>query len=294
MSEKDFQTLIFLHIPKAAGTTLHQVLERQFHRKEVFTVDGAHVPESIEEFKNLSEEKKAKIKCLKGHLPFGLHENLPGKSKYITVLRNPVDRVISHYYFVLQTPKHYLYRQVASKNLTLEQYVKGNLSSEINNGQTRLICGDPRVDTVSGNGPVSQATLEAAKRNLQEHFIGVGISERFDETVLMFRNLLGWENAYYAKENVTRNRSAKPDVAHDVIKAIEETNALDIELYAFGKELFFDLLKKHGADQEEVKAFKKWNRYFGMAYNLSMVGIPKKVVRRFIKIYKENTVWRKS
>jgi hypothetical protein len=150
------------------------------------------------------------------------------------------------------------------------------------------------VDTVSGNGPVSQATLEAAKRNLQEHFIGVGISERFDETVLMFRNLLGWENAYYAKENVTRNRSAKPDVAHDVIKAIEETNALDIELYAFGKELFFDLLKKHGADQEEVKAFKKWNRYFGMAYNLSMVGIPKKVVRRFIKIYKENTVWRKS
>ena len=287
------KTLIFLHIPKAAGTTLHQVLEWQYPRRSIFTVDGAHVQESIQELKNLPEFKRARLRCVKGHLPFGLHHHLPRPATYITVLRDPIDRIISHYYFVLQTPKHYLYRNIVSQKMTLEQYVRSGLSPELDNGQVRFLCGNPRVDAVSGRDPVSREDLLSAKKNLKECFIGVGLSERFDETVLMFSKLLDWKHVYYAKENVTGKRSSKPTISKSVIQAIEENNDLDMELYKYAKGMFFDLNQKYGVDQEELKLFKKRNRYFGMAYKLSLVGLPKKVVRRMIRIYKEKTVYKK-
>ncbi len=56
--------------------------------------------QSITQLKNMPEEKRNKIRCLKGHMPFGLHKYLLNSSVYLTVLREPIERVISHYYFV--------------------------------------------------------------------------------------------------------------------------------------------------------------------------------------------------
>jgi ribosomal protein L22 len=82
------KTVIFLHIPKTAGTTLHSIIERQYPSSVVHTIDGRRVHQSIAQLKDMSEEKRSKIKCLKGHIPFGLHEYLPGSSAYITFKRS--------------------------------------------------------------------------------------------------------------------------------------------------------------------------------------------------------------
>jgi len=62
--------LIFLHIPKTAGTTLHTIIERQFPPNAIFSIDWKHVATSVNELKNISPSKRQEILCLRGHMPF--------------------------------------------------------------------------------------------------------------------------------------------------------------------------------------------------------------------------------
>ena len=133
--------LLFLHIPKAAGTTFHYVLSRQFSPDEILTIDGSDPESFIEEIKNLPIGDKLRVKCVKGHMPFGLHAYFPQPGTYITFLRDPVDRIISHYYYLRRSPQHYLYEVVTSKHMSLADYATSGISSELLNGQTHLISG---------------------------------------------------------------------------------------------------------------------------------------------------------
>ena len=79
--------VIFLHIPKAAGTTLTRILERYYNKDRIFVIWGRRLQESIGEFTSLPAASRAEIMLLRGHMPFGLHEHLPEPSTYITMLR---------------------------------------------------------------------------------------------------------------------------------------------------------------------------------------------------------------
>ena len=62
----------------------------------------------------------------KGHMTFGLHEVLPQTATYITVLRDPVDRVISAFYFMRNYKLHPLYWKLRREEMDL-----GRLCSQL-------------------------------------------------------------------------------------------------------------------------------------------------------------------
>lgn len=256
------KSLIFLHTPKAAGSTLNTIIDRQFLPSVIFKINNSDVQKSINEFKNIVEEKRIKIRCLMGHMPFGLHRYLPQPSIYVTLLRNPIDRVISHYYFVLRNPNHYLYEKVTSNNMSLKDYVSSAISPELTNGQTRLISGVERVDSINGDEFVSADILEIAKKNLQDYFV-VGLSEKFDESLILFKRILGWKNIFYIKRNVTDRRPSINEIDEETIKTIIEYNKLDIDLYIFAEQIFENFLKGQGASfNKQVEHFRLLNKYY--------------------------------
>jgi len=80
--------LIFLHIEKAAGTTLRQVIKRQYGAENVH--DYLQGPQAFDEI-------PPGVKAIQGYIQFGFYSRLPSPATWITVLRDPTDRLISAY-----------------------------------------------------------------------------------------------------------------------------------------------------------------------------------------------------
>jgi hypothetical protein len=255
---KDVQSLIFLHIPKTAGTTLSRIIEKQYPGRAVYTTrtEGGHA-RSLEDFKALDPSQRNEIRCLKGHIPFGMHAYLRQPCVYITLLREPVDRIISHYYFVLKNPRHYLHKQVIEGHMTLDDYVSSGISTELSNGQTRMLA-DRDDESPS-------AMLGSAKKNLCDHFAVVGLTESFDESLLLMKHHLGWRRVYYARENVTPGRPLKSQISRSTVHLIEQANEADLKLYAFAREQFEKKICAQGPHfPEVVRRFRSRNRVFGI------------------------------
>jgi hypothetical protein len=253
--------LIFLHIPKTAGTTLQRIILRQFSRDSVFRINGASVRRSIDQLKGLNGKEKYKIRLVSGHVPFGLHTCLPRPASYITVLRNPVERIISHYYYVLRKPNHYLHKEVISRKLDLFGYVSEEVSSELNNGQTRAVSGAERLCVMNEHPSDSANVLEIAKRNIRDHFTAVGICERFNESLVLFKRLFGWSNILYARKNVTQERPSVSEIPKQTVRLIERFNELDLELYEHAENVFERMIVDQGESfKRELHNFQKMNK----------------------------------
>lgn len=267
------KSIIFIHIPKTAGSTLDVIMMRQYERKLIFPLD-LPVQKSIAEFKKLPEARKREIKVIHGHMRFGLHEYFPQPCTYITILRDPIERVISHYYYILRTPDHEFHNEVTSKNMSLKDYVGSRMTTELDNAQLRILYGVEATGNGFGQcsigfGQCSTEMLESVKKNIREHFAVVGLTERFDETLILLKRAFGWKPPYYIKQNVTKNRPLKEEISKDTLNLIEKYNELDIELYRYVEEMFEKIINQSGHLYAlELKQFKLLNEIYSKTYPL--------------------------
>ena len=232
------EALIFLHIPKAGGSTLYKILEQHYPRSKTVKLDSLQAAR----FKTLPAEERGRYRLLQGHVYFGLHRFIPRVSTYITFLRRPVERVVSFYYYARSTPDHYLYPVLAAEPLDLKTVLARDLTEELRNGQTRLLAGEEWEDPQRA---VTLAALEQAKTNLRNHFRVVGLLEEFDASLLLLRRAFGWDLPFYLKDNVTKEKPPDTSLDIETRRLIEDANSLDIELYEFARNLFDAQL--HGA-----------------------------------------------
>jgi hypothetical protein len=181
----------------------------------------------------------ARLEVIKGHMPFGIHRRLAGPAKYITVLREPVERVISEYYFALHYRLHPQHKRM--QHLSLEDYAS---TTPHHNLQCKLLAGLPGPrDFLAGD--CTEETLAVAKANLAAHFTLAGLTERFDETLALLKVLFGWKLNHYASFNVTRIRPRKEAVPAATQRLIAERNRFDVAIYEHVVPLFDRALETH-------------------------------------------------
>lgn len=252
------QTIIFLHIPKTGGVTLHSIIDNIYPVGNIYTIDPAKDEKPLKKLKKLPHEEKRNIKVLRGHMGFGRHEVLPQTCTYITMLRDPVDRIISHYYYVLQTLGHELHERVKLLKMDLKEYVTSGISRELNNGQTRVISG-LKSDYHYGENP--QERLMTAKNNLRKYFSVIGLTEKYEETLILLKREFGWDWPFYRRVNVTKGKVARENIPASTIETIREYNQLDIELYDYAMKLFDEkICEQDESFFPEVEKFKKLNK----------------------------------
>ena len=245
-------TLIYLHLPKCGGTTLNRLMEWEYPILLTYSIDPSFFRWSWYRLQRWSPARLARMRVIKGHMPFGIHRRITRPATYITVLREPVERVISEYYFALHYRLHPQHERM--QKLTLEEYAT---TTPHHNLQCKLLAGmaGPR-DFLAG--PCTDETLAVAKANLAEHFTLAGLTERFDETLALLKVMLGWRLDHYASFNVTRVRPRKDAVPEATQRIIAEVNRYDVELYGHVVPLFEQALERHRdavtAALEEVRS----------------------------------------
>jgi hypothetical protein len=242
----DREALIFLHIPKTAGTTLNRIIEWQYGPFAIFTINPYRIQASTRRLRRLSEARRCRLRVVRGHLPYGIHQVLPQGASYITMLREPVARVLSAYYFILRRPLHPLHRKLKRERLGIEECIR--LFPDRQNLQCKFIAG---VEDTASN---DEQLLETAKENLTKSFSVVGIAERFEESIMLMAKTFNWEISIYENCKVAKTR---PQVDSGAAEMIREHNRLDLELYEFGKGLFDESLrKKEAAVREGLAALR--------------------------------------
>jgi hypothetical protein len=246
--------LIFLHLPKNGGTTFHSILNRIYHSQNTFTIKTVIPPKTnLDVFLNMDENERKKIKLLKGHAPFGLHKYMNGGANYVTFLRKPEERIISFYYYVLQKPNNKLFNTITNNKMSLYDFVTQVKSSDVNNCQVR---------SISGIDDSEELMLEKALENIEKHFSFVGITEKYDESLMLLKELYNWSMPYYQVKNKTKNRPTLNQIDKKTIDAITEFNYSDNILYKAMEEKLNSNIQLNKKIKLEVTKLKIYNKIY--------------------------------
>jgi len=252
----------FVHIPKTAGAAVATMFTTAYTRKAM--CDTGNYISSPEKVRTKLTRRpggwerwqRQGGRVAIGHTPYGsFRDHLPSDTRYITFLREPVDRVLSHYYRHVHLPGMSEAEQGnrGERASSLEQALVRMRLPQLRNLCTRFLCSHPTLEDLPSSA------VEEAKENLRK-FAFVGIQERFDESVVLLQRTLGLRVVPYLHRHVS-GASARPSV--DAISErertlIEECNQLDIELYAFSRELFQQALadtdEAFGSDVERLRS----------------------------------------
>jgi hypothetical protein len=237
--------LIHLHIAKTGGTTLSSMVKHAFASDEIFETisqDGQNYGgldlltyASCEHM--LRDCDTACLRYFTGHVPMGVDRIFGRSAKYIAVVRHPVERLLSYFYFRIQGGDPYL---KDGKPIAFEDYVESGGDIIFNNYQVRVISGSPDLDAPAGargaliqGAAVEARHLDMAKRNIETDFLSIAPLEQITNMALLLRRIYGWPMRRLQTEykNPTAERPRAPNLPPRLLRIIEERNAHDIELY---------------------------------------------------------------
>lgn len=218
--------LLFLHIPKTAGSTLGQVFKsnedpnKYYHFWSQPRLSELHIV--------------PKKDTIFGHFRYGLHFYLNSSTvSYATMLREPVSRVISYYHFHLQDTQDPAHEFAVTHSF--EEWLE--VSQGAQNEMTKCLSG------IRSEFVPSQESFAMAKHHLR-NMAFVGLTEHFEESLLLMKYYFGWKDLDFQK---TKVGSKKPkELSADIIELIKEKNRMDIELYEMAKEIFEEELAEVG------------------------------------------------
>jgi hypothetical protein len=152
---------LFMHIPKAAGTTLRSIVDAQYGADAVLTYYNQRNRQLLDNLPYVLMDERRSYRALIGHFSFGVHEGLPRLARYVTFLRDPVTRAVSAYFENIKTHPRRLTRP-DGKLMSLREALD-RLGGQLENHLIKAVTGLPN-DAV-----VTDSDLAHAQDNIAQH-----------------------------------------------------------------------------------------------------------------------------
>ena len=233
------QPIVFVHVPKTAGTAVTTYLgQARGSRQRV-------APPFVGDY-SIYTGQTHRWSLIAGHFSFCQMQNLMPNADFFTFLRDPVARAISLYRSWADpskmTPQ---WRDVLTESqvrffewiytASLEEFVMSDdpqVLGSLSNNMTCYLSSDGTADAAS------------ALHNLKTRFVTFGIQESFDDSIRHMRSVWPWLGPYRVKSASDENRSQIQvgAVTAAMRRRLEELNAADLEVYDAAKSLFHQRL----------------------------------------------------
>lgn len=250
--------LIFLHVPKTAGSSVRGILGMNYSSKATFL--AREMWKDNPNYYALDQKSREHLSLLMGHMPFGLHTSIGNRSiEYFTILREPTARILSLYQHILRYDDHHFANEMQAKKYTLQEILQLKLLPAFDNCQVRMLSGNMHAPF----GTLTNSDLKQAIQNLEKHFPIAGIQECFDEFILLLAKRYAWHFPYYRKLKVAPRKKHDILVEDETLKLIASCNQLDKELYDYVKARFEIQIKESGPlFLRKLQKYQRNNRWF--------------------------------
>jgi hypothetical protein len=226
----------FVHVQKTGGTALFKRLKNHFGDRAVYpdASDGDVVrvaPQlSVDVLLARWHERSDQIRVVTGHFPLCTTELLGGGFISLTVLREPVERTLSYL-------RHHQKLTSADRDKSLEAIYDDDFRFRtlVHNHMVKMFSLTPSemTDGTLTSVVFTPQHLDRAKEQLGT-VDALGLQERFDEFCEHLQLRFGW----HLGDRLYANRTEPVAVPESFRARIAEENAMDVELYAYARELY--------------------------------------------------------
>lgn len=239
------QRLVYHHVPKCGGTSVGRALRLRYllSQGSILTEPALRSTQNLYPGADLREQwtrtirfreamllylMHCDVRCIAAHVAFSrvAWETFREQYVFVTLLRDPVERYLSHY-------RHSLaHTDYSHTDLPLEAFVETVQAQSFGTRYVQYFRGEPSVDDLD-----SRAAIESAKQNL-DHFSVVGFIDRMPAFAEQLRSTLkvhvriGHEN----RGRIADEPLAPPGSA--VRRRIEDQCAPDLEVYTHARRRF--------------------------------------------------------
>ena len=160
---------------------------------------------------------------------------------YVTIIRDPIDRVVSSYLYYHFSSKKHIQRILDPKhrNETLSDCVRQQHEGCVRNLVTKYFCGH---EYWCKNG--DSKALDTAKKNLANHFAVVGIVEEMELSMrvmgLVLPQYFGMDSGDVLTLPALNKNERTASLSEREREEIATANSADMELYDFAVRLLHD------------------------------------------------------
>ncbi|MCD9120188.1 chondroitin 4-O-sulfotransferase [Cupriavidus sp. UGS-1] len=217
--------IFFIHPPKSGGSTVISFFELNRGERQFVHFEWDRDPEWRTSLGRLVETGVGG-----GHHSFGMHRFLKRPLAYCTILRDPLARQISHYWYAFNGKNGEVERgasvstveaMVRRGEISLDEWVAGSYAGK--NLYVHMLSGDPALN---------EHSLDLARYNLRHHIPVAGLCEDMSAFLLRLCGRTGFGLPFYAETNVTNiSGSRKQQLSESAREKFLADNAWDYALY---------------------------------------------------------------
>lgn len=218
------EPLICIHVPKAAGSSAKKFFSNWYNDNFInhyFDEEKALMPVKH----NIFDIHTCDMPVLVyGHFNrlrgFGVEDYYPDVKQFVTILRDPFELTVSHYFYVRKNSSGWKDKSHTIDEHNIEKYLK---SAKVN---------------MLNHFPL-EVTKENYKDIIEEFFVEIGITEMLGESMKRIAKKLNkpYDASLLGNYNATERDQSVPDYLKEMFL---EKNALEYEVYNYAFEKFIE------------------------------------------------------